>query len=82
MQLLRSLLGIAALALGVALLSVPITFLLRPLWSWVEAATGIESIGHSAPAEWCFLLVLAVLGTVAAAVLVFRRKRGRSAQAS
>ena len=30
------------------------TFLLTPLWSWMEATYGIESIGHSGPADWCF----------------------------
>jgi hypothetical protein len=34
-----------------------VTFLLSPLWSWVEAKYGIESIGHSGPSDWCFELV-------------------------
>jgi predicted PurR-regulated permease PerM len=42
------------------LLEIPIAgviaITLRPLWSWIEATTGIESIGHSGPATWCFLL--------------------------
>jgi hypothetical protein len=33
------------------------TVLLTPLWRWLEAATGIESIGHSGPSEWCFIAV-------------------------
>ena len=49
--------------IAIALISVPIslfvTFLLIPLWAWVEAKTEIESIGHSGPAEWCFVLVYA-----------------------
>ena len=38
-----------------------VTFMLFPLWSWIEDAFGRESVGHSGPAEWCFILVLALL---------------------
>jgi hypothetical protein len=31
-----------------------LTVLLVPLWSWLDAGTGIESIGHSGPASWCY----------------------------
>ena len=51
----------AVAGLCLALLSIPIAFvgtiLLVPFWSWLEASTGIESLGHSGPAEWCYLLV-------------------------
>ena len=64
----------AWLALAALVLSVPValiaTFALAPLWRWIEAATGIESIGHSGPAAWCVgavegLLVVAVLTAMA-----------------
>jgi hypothetical protein len=42
---------IGLLALPVALV---VTILLLPLWRWIEAKYGIESIGHSGPADWCF----------------------------
>jgi hypothetical protein len=32
-----------------------VTIVLQPVWSWLEAAYGIESVGHSGPAEWCYL---------------------------
>mgnify|MGYP003345110767 CR=1 FL=1 len=38
-----------------------VTILLVPLWRWIEADFGIEAIGHSGPAEWCFYLVFAIL---------------------
>ncbi len=38
-----------------------LTLLLDPFWSWLETATGWESIGHSGPAGWCFLAVWAAL---------------------
>ena len=47
-----------------------VTFLLYPFWSWIEASYGIESVGHSGPADWCFWLVYGLL--------VFAgRRRGR-----
>jgi hypothetical protein len=70
--------------LGIALISVPLsivtTFLLIPLWSWIEASTGIESIGHSGPAEWCFAVVYLILTTIAALVFFVRQRsdRGRA----
>ncbi len=37
------------------------TFALYPLWSWIESRYGIESVGHSGPADWCFWTVYALL---------------------
>ena len=57
----RKVLRHTAGALVVLVLCAPaafiVTFLLTPLWSWIEANYGIESIGHSGPAEWCFEFV-------------------------
>ena len=57
------------LSLGVLVLSLPLgvllTLLLLPLWRWLEDTAGIEAIGHSGPAAWCYgaaIVVLAVLG--------------------
>jgi hypothetical protein len=62
-------LKIAASAVGVLILSIPvavlITIRLAPLWSWIEATYHIESIGHSGPADWCFEAVYAVVGGLA-----------------
>ena len=41
--------------------SVVITFLLIPFWSWLEKHTGIESVGHSGPSEWCFVITIAIV---------------------
>jgi hypothetical protein len=47
-------------AIGVLLVSLPfsgvLTLVLMPLWRWIEARYGIESVGHSGPAEWCFVV--------------------------
>lgn len=65
--------------LGVALLSVPVgivlTIVLAPFWSWLEATTGIESIGHSGPAGWCYLVMLALVFCGIAVPLLLRKRR-------
>jgi 4-amino-4-deoxy-L-arabinose transferase-like glycosyltransferase len=42
-------------------LGVPVTFFLTiallPLWGAIERRFGIESVGHSGPAGWCFWAV-------------------------
>ena len=57
------------LSLGVLVLSLPLgvllTLLLLPLWRWLEDTAGIEAIGHSGPAAWCYgpaIAAFAVLG--------------------
>ena len=53
---------------GVLAVSIPacfvITFTLSPLWSWIEERYGIESMGHSGPADWCFWTVYAFVVAV------------------
>jgi hypothetical protein len=49
------------------------TFLLSPLWSWMEKTYGIESIGHSGPADWCFYVVYGVLVALAWTVFALIR---------
>jgi hypothetical protein len=48
------------IAFAVCLISAPIaiavTIALLPFWSWVESMSEIESVGHSGPAEWCYLV--------------------------
>jgi hypothetical protein len=43
------------------------TFALYPLWSWIESRYGIESVGHSGPADWCFWTVYALLVAIVVA---------------
>ena len=50
------------LAIPIAFIS---TILIHPFWKWFEKATGIESFGHSGPAEWCYwfdYMVIIVIG--------------------
>ena len=45
--------------MGVAIILAPVavfmTILILPLWSWIEATFGIESIGHSGPPNGAIL---------------------------
>lgn len=49
-----------AFAVGLAIVagSLPLalvtTIILAPFWRWLEAVSGVESIGHSGPSDWCF----------------------------
>jgi hypothetical protein len=72
--------ALAALVVAVALMPVTlvITIVLDPLWRWIEATTGVESIGHSGPAGWCFWLVYALLLADAALVALGLRRSGRA----
>lgn len=59
-------------------LAVILTLLTVPVWRWFEEVTGIESAGHSGPAEWCYLAVyigLMILATVVWQKLERRDKR-------
>jgi hypothetical protein len=70
-------LRLALITLAVLVVCLPaafiVTFLLSPLWSWIEATYGIESIGHSGPSDWCFYLVYAVLSAAALSASTFIR---------
>lgn len=41
------------------------TIIIHPLWRRFEVATGIESFGHSGPADWCYLFDYLVLAGIA-----------------
>jgi H+/Cl- antiporter ClcA len=74
-RLIPLIVGIFVVLLPVA---VVVTIMLVPLWSWLEATCGIESIGHSGPAGWCYVAVYVVLVVVATAWVVWRANRRRT----
>jgi hypothetical protein len=53
--------GLVPLVPATLFLAFWVTILLVPLWRWIEADFGVEAIGHSGPAEWCFYLVFGIL---------------------
>jgi len=61
-------------------LSIVVTFILMPVWSWLEATYGIESVGHSGPAEWCHIVVYAILNLLVFATLWYRWRTAWTAQ--
>ncbi len=64
-------------------LSVVLTLFLIPLWRWLEATYGIESVGHSGPAEWCYVVTfLASLVISSCAGILVVRRRAASGEAA
>jgi thiosulfate reductase cytochrome b subunit len=56
-------------------LAIITTLLMAPFFSWIEARFGIEAVGHSGPAEWCYVTVyvtLVVFVTVGSQRLISR----------
>jgi hypothetical protein len=71
---LRVVLTLLAVILIAAPLSVVITILMFPFWSWFEASVGIESVGHSGPAEWCYAIVFFLFVAGAALTLLVHQR--------
>jgi hypothetical protein len=61
---LKRLLSLTIVALVSLPLALILTFLLFPFWNWFETITGIESMGHSGPANWCFVATFGVVLTL------------------
>ena len=63
--------------------AIAITFYMMPLWLWIELNYQIESIGHSGPAEWCFVTTYAALAVVSLSTLaLLTLTRGKKSVAS
>jgi uncharacterized membrane protein len=60
------------LALPLALI---LTFMLSPVWNWFEAVSGIESMGHSGPADWCYVATFIALVSVFVVCDRIRKRR-------
>ena len=73
---------LALITLAILIACLPIAFivtlLLSPLWSWIEATYGIESIGHSGPSDWCFYVVYGVLNAFVFAFIRVYLRLGRA----
>ena len=65
--------------LAVVLISAPVgillTLLLLPFWSWLETSYAVESVGHSGPAEWCYVTVYVLLVTTGGIVVALAHRR-------
>ena len=66
-------------SLVAAPVSAGLTLVLSPFWRWIEARSGLEAIGHSGPAGWCYLsLYIVVLSALVAGYLIHARLTGRT----
>jgi hypothetical protein len=70
---------ILMVSLGLLLLCAPLaaalTIALFPVWSWLEARFGVESVGHSGPADWCYGVVYAGCVIVIASGVLWSKRR-------
>jgi len=74
-KILRGVGILCAICLIAAPIAFAVTIALIPLWSWIESRFAIESLGHSGPAEWCYLASYTIILTCAAIIwLVIRRR--------
>jgi Ca2+/Na+ antiporter len=65
---------VAVVLLGACLPLAAVTAIaLLPAWSWLEATIGIESVGHSGPADWCYGVVYVGWVTLIGGMLLRRR---------
>jgi hypothetical protein len=73
----------AATIAGILVLDLPVTFVLTmmlvPLWSAIERRWGIESVGHSGPALWCYAAVLACVVVLSLGTYAIRSSRAADA---
>lgn len=71
------------IAVAILLLCMPLAIVLTiftaSFWSWFEITFAIESIGHSGPAEWCYLLSYGLLVVIATAIWSSARHAGNKA---
>src|SRR2546428_14112017 len=74
----RYIVGVIGILVFCVPVSAVITLFLLPLWSWIENRWNIESVGHSGPADWCFMVVygLCVAAGGGAVLWLSRRLRG------
>lgn len=80
MRLIRPLIVTVMIFMAAAPFAFVAAAVLSPLWSWIEASTGLESMGHSGPATWCYLATWIALSALG--LLVWRAAlRGRPAAA-
>lgn len=72
----KHLMIVVAIAVVAMPIAAVVTFVLNPVWSWFERTTGIESIGHSGPATWCYVAVYLIVFALGLAVRHALRRRG------
>jgi hypothetical protein len=64
-----------AILLASAPASILLTLLLLPFWRWLEQSQGVESVGHSGPAEWCYAAVFVACVVLLGSLYALRVRR-------
>ena len=60
-----------------------VAWVLLQLWDWLERTFGIESVGHSGPADWCYWLTFCTVVLLISTVwIIIRRRKKRVTHAS
>lgn len=72
----RDAIRLLAWAVLCAPIAIAVTVLVWPFWGWFESVIGVEALGHSGPAAWCYLAVYAALLGL---LLVLRRRLAQRA---
>jgi hypothetical protein len=67
--------AVFAILLASAPASILLTLLLLPFWRRLEQSQGIESVGHSGPAEWCYAAVFVVCVALLGSLYALRARR-------
>lgn len=62
-----------AIFVGAVPLAFIVTFLFCPFWGLLESLTGVESLGHSGPAAWCFYTVYGLIVSASLVMWLFLR---------
>ncbi len=73
-QKLRALALALAIVAGCLPLAFITTLILAPFWRWLDTDMGVESLGHSGPAQWCYWTGLYSLLFVLAWINASRKK--------
>jgi hypothetical protein len=63
------------LLIGLLPVAFLLTFMIFPFWSWFEGVTGIESFGHSGPADWCYVFDYIIIVMISTYILIRNYKR-------
>ena len=72
----RHLIAEVALVVASFPLGAIVALALLPLWRWLEASYAIESVGHSGPADWCYLVSTVACLLALSAIYVTAGARG------
>jgi cytochrome c biogenesis factor len=70
---------LVVIALSLIIICLPLAFIItvftNPFWLWIENTFSIESVGHSGPAEWCYITVYLLLICAGGLILLKFRNR-------